>query len=451
MITRYNLMSLSFNVTYIQVAITLPLTVNQANTDLTNIYVDWGDGTYINSYSHSYLKTGQYTVSIIYAGSTPPQTYSYGFGAMSYPWGWPSGSHFLTAVVSWDTQYFKNFINAFTGCSNLVSVPNTINLDPRGVSLQGMFANCNKFNDPNVLSWDTTNVSDMTFMFLNSSSFSQNLSKWNILPKLPNMLKIVDGTKGAVAPNTGVKLMTLSFNVTDISIPINLPLTGDKANLTNIYVDWGDGGITNTYSHSYLKTGQYTVSIYYAGSTPPPVYSYGFGSTSSNVNWSSGGQFLTAVVSWDTRYFNSFINAFNGCSNLVSVPNTINLDPRGVSLQGMFAYCNKFNDPNVLSWDTTNVSDMSYMFLNSSNFSQNLSNWNSKNVIYMGMDNMISGTKGAVAPFVLKSSYLTANGISKFGFGGGISKNTILLVLFFFILLVVVLCYLKKPIRLFKF
>ena len=42
-----------------------------------------------------------------------------------------------------------------------------------------------------------------------------------------------------------------------------------------------------------------------------------------------------------------------------------------------------FNDPNVLTWNTTNVTNMSYMFNRASAFNQPIGNWNTTNVTSM--------------------------------------------------------------------
>jgi hypothetical protein len=49
-------------------------------------------------------------------------------------------------------------------------------------------------------------------------------------------------------------------------------------------------------------------------------------------------------------------------------------------LKYTFFDATSFNDTNILSWDTTNVTVMSYMFFNTQAFTQNLENWNKSNV-----------------------------------------------------------------------
>lgn len=72
---------------------------------------------------------------------------------------------------------------------------------------------------------------------------------------------------------------------------------------------------------------------------------------------------------------------FNGCSNLISVPNQI---PRTfTSLNSMFTSCSSFNDSNVCSWDTSNIDNMTSTFSLASSFNRPLNSWNTSKVTVM--------------------------------------------------------------------
>lgn len=68
-----------------------------------------------------------------------------------------------------------------------------------------------------------------------------------------------------------------------------------------------------------------------------------------------------------------------------TIPSTVK------SLQGAFNDAEQFNDSNVVSWDTSNVQDMSYLFKNSENFNQPIGSWNTGNV--KDMTGMFEGAK----------------------------------------------------------
>lgn len=68
-----------------------------------------------------------------------------------------------------------------------------------------------------------------------------------------------------------------------------------------------------------------------------------------------------------------------------SIPSTVK------SLQGVFNDARTFNDQSIVSWNTSNVQDMSYLFKNAENFNQPIGSWNTGNVI--DMSGMFEGAK----------------------------------------------------------
>ncbi|SPY08012.1 bacterial surface protein 26-residue repeat [Oligella urethralis] len=63
------------------------------------------------------------------------------------------------------------------GGNELVSVPDY--LPPKVTSLRRMFAGAKKFNHHNIRNWNTSNVTDFSSMFEESTSFNQDISSWN--------------------------------------------------------------------------------------------------------------------------------------------------------------------------------------------------------------------------------------------------------------------------------
>ena len=97
------------------------------------------------------------------------------------------GEPILTAVATTNTATWalgtavNSFASTFAGCTTLTSVPNDI---PATVtSLSNMFNDADAINDPNLSSWNTDFVTNMSGMFTQTngvSSFNQNISSWNV-------------------------------------------------------------------------------------------------------------------------------------------------------------------------------------------------------------------------------------------------------------------------------
>jgi surface protein len=186
--------------------------------------IDWGDGsaavtdTTPGNLSYTYATEGTYTITV--TGNVPE------FGAPSGTA--PVADYALTAVTNWDGVGLTSLYNAFSGDSNLVSVPTDLpstvtetgymfsgatsfnqNLntwDTTSVTdMSGMFEGDTAFDDAGValvsapgIGWDTTNVTDMDDMFDGDTAFNQDLGTWNI-SKVSNLADALDSTTMSTA------------------------------------------------------------------------------------------------------------------------------------------------------------------------------------------------------------------------------------------------------------
>ena len=93
-----------------------------------------------------------------------------------------------------------------------------------------------------------------------------------------------------------------------------------------------------------------------------------------------GGNALLAVLSFGKQ--NDVRNwSFERASNLTSVP--AELPTAVTSTNSMFLGCSKFNDPNVIGWDMSNVTNADRMFRSAVVFNQNIGSWNMSNIVSM--------------------------------------------------------------------
>lgn len=138
----------------------------------------------------------------------------------------------------------------------------------------------------------------------------------------------------------------------------------------NYTVDWGDGNITTNHTgnagHDYEFAGIYTVSI--TGNFP-------------NLNFAYQDRLLT-IEQWGDNKWTSMHNMFNGCyrlkGNYTDSPDTSNVTDMSYMFNGAFSF-NEY----VANWDLSNVTNMENMFFNAYYFNQDISSWNVSNVINM--------------------------------------------------------------------
>lgn len=106
------------------------------------------------------------------------------------------------------------------------------------------------------------------------------------------------------------------------------------------------------------------------------------------MGWTSSSHFNQDISNWDTSNVSNMRQKFrqntafnNGNKSLTW--NTSSL----VNVKEIF-YMSSFNQ-DIGSWNTSNVKDMSHMFVQATSFNQDISNWDVSNVV--NMDSMFSG------------------------------------------------------------
>lgn len=86
----------------------------------------------------------------------------------------------LVLIDQWGTTAWTSMQNAFRGCTNLqIAASDVPNLS--GVTdMSSMFESCRNLNSPsNMGTWNTTTVTNMTFMFYDATVFNQDIGAWN--------------------------------------------------------------------------------------------------------------------------------------------------------------------------------------------------------------------------------------------------------------------------------
>jgi surface protein len=407
--------------------ITLPL------SQTVNITVYWGDES-IDSYNtagnknHTYTNSGTYIVQIY---GTLDQ-----YGIQSYP-----NADKITRVLNWGNIGLSDLSYAFYNATNLIEIPD--NLPALIVHLDFAFYGATSFNDPNIISWDTSHIVRMESMFAYASSFNQPIGNWNVSNvdtmnsmfsyatsfDQPlgdwNIINVLDMTNFMIGCNLDINnyddllvkwsYLSLNYNINfhaGSSIYSYDEVTNRKNYIINTF-NWTitDGGnrplITQPLTIQYKTLiGDKTISL--------PL----FGNVDVDVDWGDGkfvSVYTSGVIShtydvpgiFTVKIYNSleqFGNGVEGYTNANKVFKVIDFGNINItSLSGafnnainliqvpttipstltdisyLFFEATKFNDPNIISWNVQNIIDISYIFFNAKKFNQPLDNWNTSN------------------------------------------------------------------------
>jgi hypothetical protein len=184
-------------------------------------------------------------------------------------------------------------------------------------------------------------------------------------------LRPIRGGGGGAAPNPDFVSTWDTTQAGSASDTIVLPMTAGPT------VDWGDGTVNTSNTHTYASGGVYTVTIEGAVTT---------------FRFNNGGDRLkiTDVSNWGGFEINNTATFF-GCDNLyVSA-----LDAPTIStanLTNTFRKCDSLADSNFNAWDVSGVTNISYVFEGCLNLNVYIDEWDVSGVL--SMENLFSGSTG---------------------------------------------------------
>lgn len=316
--------------------VVLPLTGS-----FTGISIIWGDGSTNTSLSHTYAAAGTYNVEI-----SAPTSGTVTFG---YIPGW-TGAQYLTAVTYWSG--LTSLEGAFSHATNLTSVPNYI---PSTVTnAHYMFWHADSFNSPNVTSWDTSHLTNMSRMFADLPLFNQNIGGWN---------------------TSNVNTMASMF-VRDVSFNQDLHLwdTGQVTDMSSMF----EGASAFNGNVTTWDTGNVTTMRLAFAEAPSFNQDIGNWNTSKVTNTHAmfvrSPAFNQNLNSWDVSHVTDMQYMFQDDVNFNGQIGS--WDTRNVTLMtAMFFGATNFNQ-DISAWNTSSVTDTMYMFMNATTFNQNLNSWN---------------------------------------------------------------------------
>jgi len=283
-------------------------------------------------------------------GGAPWRLYSNGTkivdsGHINWPyyktWGsWNAGASHIIFTGPITTGPYLNAL--FGGLSGLYSIEGLHYFDTSNVvNMRRMFIDT-RLESLDLSSWDTSNVTDMSFMFHRTHVlFCLDVSTWD----------------------TG--------NVTDMSMMFADSSIGNL-NVSN----WNTESVTNM------------AGMFFASGGPVPDLS---GWNTANVTNMSMMFLHTGVTSlyisdWDTSSVTNMSHMFSGAHRITSL-DLSKWDTSNVTdMSGMFSSLWQLTYLDISDWDAANVTDMRLLFANTGITNLDLSNWDTRNV--QNMDGM---------------------------------------------------------------
>ncbi len=335
-------------------------TVSLYSTGSIDVSVQWGDGTSSSAttssgLSHTYVAEGEYQVRIS--------------GTMTHF----SGGDRLAGIVAWGDIGLTSLFRAGLGPMPL---PNSL---PSSVTnLSHMFSG-SEFNG-DIGGWDTSNVTNMSFMFSENRFFNQDISAWDV---------------SNVTTMQGMFWEALRFNraigAWDVSSVTNMAWMfegSDGGNETSFNQDIGTWDVSSVTDMS---------SMFRWTRFNQDISRWDVSSVENMVAMFYASEFRGDVGGWNVSNVRDMRSMFAGYPE---EPSTFNSDigswdvSRVTTMGGMFSENVAFNR-DIGSWDVSNVTDMTLMFgsdwTNEIAFNQDISRWDVANVVNMTM--MFSGAK----------------------------------------------------------
>ena len=355
-------------------------TVNESITIPTfgggyNYDVDWGDGNsdvnQTGNATHQYAVPGTYTVQIT---GTFPRIHFFSNG--------PDQAKILS-IEQWGNIAWTSMNNAFIGCTNL-TYNATDAPDLSGVTdLTSMFHGATSFTG-DLSNWDVSNVVNFSRMFQNATSFNGSLAGWDLSGASTLFLMFT----GATSFNQPLASWTNMGNVSSLesmfsgASAFNQPLGswdvsgvanmgGMFQNATSFNQDlsgWATklGNVTST-ANMFFGATSFNSSL--SGWVLPNVATLqGMfrGATAFNQDISSWDfSTNTAAMNFQEMFFTA--TSFNSPLNTWDVSGAVNMF-------SMFQAASSFNQP-LNNWDVSSVTNMERMFQNATSFNSSLAGW----------------------------------------------------------------------------
>ncbi len=230
-------------------------------------------------------------------------------------------------------------------------------------------------------SWDTSSVTNFSWLF-NWTSFNQDISSWNT-SSATSMASLFNSSSFNQDISSWNVSNVLNMNYMFSSTPFNQDISSWNVS----WVDYMQSMFSSTpfnqdissWDVSWVLNMEWMFNQAY--NFNQDISSWDISSNSSLLYFLAGTPFNYSINNWDissvTNMDYLFLNASNFNQPLDNW-NTWNV----TSMRGVFWWASSFNQP-LNSWDTWNVEYMDSMFRLASSFNQPLNGWDTDKVIKM--------------------------------------------------------------------
>ena len=292
--------------------------------------------------------------------------------------------------------------SAFRHCRNVTSI-NLSNFNTSSATrMDSMFNGCSSLTSLDLSGFDTSAVYDMNNMFLGCSSLtSLNLSGFNIMnsemsyifQNCTNLISVIIHNLNSSSINKIIGFLPTRVGSSYGTISISYD------------VDSLSGITTNASSKNWNIMINKKIAIYTFNSSTDtlPIFNDGFTYTYTDVNNGDGtitrtivSDSLPSSISFgnkkglvslshlDTSNVTDMSYMFQYCTNLTSLDVSSFNTSNATNMYGMFEECTNLTVLDLSSFDTSNVINMGYMFKGCTNLTTiDLSSFNTSNVITM--------------------------------------------------------------------
>jgi surface protein len=257
----------------------------------------------------------------------------------------------LIDVKEWGNVAWTSMENAFKGCNNLnitaTDVPNLASV----TNISSMFSGCIILNSPsNINTWNTSAVTDMSYMFFIANAFNQNIGAWNTVA-VTNMTSMFAGAN-SFNQNIG------SWNTSAVT---SMVFMFNGASSFNQAIGlWNTAAVTNM-DGMFAAARSFNQNIG-SWNTAAVTNMAGMFNTASAFNQNIGSWNTAAVTNMSYMFQNA--SAFNQNIGSWSIANTISMTNifynSGISVSNYDAILNAWNTAGYTNKNLGNVAPLKY-------------------------------------------------------------------------------------------
>ena len=292
----------------------------------------------------------------------------------------------ITFGDNWDTSQVTDMSYMFDGCSSLTSLDLSRFNTGQVTNMSSMFTYCSSLSSLNLSNFDTSQVTDMGGMFSGCSSLTTlDLSSFDT-SQVTNM-----GGKSRLFSNQGQKRGAGMFEGCTNLIQIKFGNNFDTANVINMDSMFCECSSLLSLDLSFFNTSNVSdMSLMFDNCSS--LQQLNISSFVLNSVIDIGGMFsycssLTNIdlSHFDTSKVTNMNSMFSGCRSLTNLVLS-NFDTSQVTdMSQMFSGCRSLTSLDLSNFDTSQVTDMLWMFMSCSNLtSLNISTFDTSQVTDMG-------------------------------------------------------------------